>query len=1082
MASDRRFEHYEVLQREDDSLWELGRGAMGVTYKAFDTDLHCTVALKVINPSILETEGTEQRFLREARAAAQLRHPNIATVLRLGKAADGTHFYAMEFCEGRTVQQFVEEEGALPPDLALNFALQVARALVVAEEHHVVHRDIKPANLIVVRQRGEGLVIKVIDFGLAKSLTATGNSWTSMSLATAGFIGTAHFSSPEQLEEGKVDVRSDIYSLGATLWFMLVGQPMFSGSVARVMSQHLSATPPWEQIDSLGLSPRTLALLRSMLAKDPKDRPQTALDLKEQIEVCLKEKETDGEKAAPEHSTASAVPSGDLLLGRWRLLEEHRGFQRNVYRAVDLKEGGRIVGLTMLDRDIADDPEAWKRLTKLVDALRSFPDGVVRPILLERNPADRPFVVTSWINGIPLVTLLRRRGALSWKETLKILQDVVPACDRAADEKLATGPLSKEEITLAVDDNVPVESRFDEITAKPLAEWPGGHAVVNLLTLSAPKSGPNETLLSMATMIPGRAASSSSGPTLRELARLVYELLGGTARTEGQRYTPIPRAGAGANELLKKILTAPEGAAPSFSGKQFIEQLAAGSDAIPAQPARPAPPSVQERIAETPTVQIPDRPEPSAPETTPGIPAPATSLLVETAAAERKRNGYLIPLGAAAGLVAVIGLAWLGITKWKPATKSTVVTETPTASPPPALAPSLEGVLVSKENSPKGDMRVEHRSGGWIYVISQADEAKHYAFRRSSGEDAAVVFSPDENWLLLNEHAQLNDASSRLYRRVGPDDVEFAEETNLSPAGESLTDSGWKFYLGEVGLPPETEREEIRLSSVEWKADSSGVRLRFDNYGPNGRKILPQPYVCVYQAAANQFTSESDVAAVRSSLTAATVAAATPAAAPAPPTETSWQNQIGTFVTGFIRANDSNDSEAVVNCYAPSVDYFDQGRLDQNAIRTDIQTYNARWPTRHDEIENNNVIYRALSGEEYLASYNVLFFVSSPARLECIRGKLAVTLHVSLAGGAPRITSIQQKTLQRDKGVLQISGTGFTPVWENAKRTRVAKHGAPGRAVPAGTPQNPQNDHAAEVFGRILNGLSNGRVPIPPHP
>src|SRR4051812_1921194 len=103
MASDRRFEHYEVLQREDDLLWELGRGAMGVTYKAFDTDLHCTVALKVINPSILETEGTEQRFLREARAAAQLWHPNIATVLRLGKAADGTHFYAMEFCEGRTV-------------------------------------------------------------------------------------------------------------------------------------------------------------------------------------------------------------------------------------------------------------------------------------------------------------------------------------------------------------------------------------------------------------------------------------------------------------------------------------------------------------------------------------------------------------------------------------------------------------------------------------------------------------------------------------------------------------------------------------------------------------------------------------------------------------------------------------------------------------------------------------------------------------------------------------------------------------------------------------------------------------------
>src|SRR4051795_7965110 len=97
------FEHYRVVQRDDGSLWELGRGAMGVTYKAIDVDLHCPVALKVINPAILDTEGTAQRFMREARAAAQLRHPNIATVLRLGKTAAGSHFYAMEFCEGETL-------------------------------------------------------------------------------------------------------------------------------------------------------------------------------------------------------------------------------------------------------------------------------------------------------------------------------------------------------------------------------------------------------------------------------------------------------------------------------------------------------------------------------------------------------------------------------------------------------------------------------------------------------------------------------------------------------------------------------------------------------------------------------------------------------------------------------------------------------------------------------------------------------------------------------------------------------------------------------------------------------------------
>src|SRR5690349_14197837 len=113
MASAERFEHYEVLRREGGGLWELGRGAMGVTYKAFDTDLHCEVALKVINPAILDNEQVGQRFLREARSLARLRHPNIATVYRLGRSEGGSYFYAMEFCEGQTLEQRIKSAGPL---------------------------------------------------------------------------------------------------------------------------------------------------------------------------------------------------------------------------------------------------------------------------------------------------------------------------------------------------------------------------------------------------------------------------------------------------------------------------------------------------------------------------------------------------------------------------------------------------------------------------------------------------------------------------------------------------------------------------------------------------------------------------------------------------------------------------------------------------------------------------------------------------------------------------------------------------------------------------------------------------------
>src|ERR1700722_2898515 len=122
------FDHYEVLKRDDGSLYELGRGAMGITYKAFDTNLRCHVALKVINGNYLNSDVARQRFIREARAAAQLRHRHVASVFHLGIEGD-TYFYAMEFIDGETVESLVRRRGPLQPVLALRIAVQVARAL-----------------------------------------------------------------------------------------------------------------------------------------------------------------------------------------------------------------------------------------------------------------------------------------------------------------------------------------------------------------------------------------------------------------------------------------------------------------------------------------------------------------------------------------------------------------------------------------------------------------------------------------------------------------------------------------------------------------------------------------------------------------------------------------------------------------------------------------------------------------------------------------------------------------------------------------------------------------------------------------
>jgi serine/threonine protein kinase len=208
-----RFEHFEVLTREDGTPFELGRGAMGVTYKAIDVNLRSAVALKVISPSYIADELAQQRFLREARAAASVRHPNVASVFHLGRN-EGAYFYAMEFVDGETLANLVRRSGGLGLDLALKITIQIATGLAAIHEQALVHRDIKPSNIMVVDKRGEFQTAKIIDLGLAKLVTEEASAAIS---TPGGFVGTPEFASPEQFAGIDVDIRSDLYSLGIVL-------------------------------------------------------------------------------------------------------------------------------------------------------------------------------------------------------------------------------------------------------------------------------------------------------------------------------------------------------------------------------------------------------------------------------------------------------------------------------------------------------------------------------------------------------------------------------------------------------------------------------------------------------------------------------------------------------------------------------------------------------------------------------------------------------------------------------------------------------------------------------------------------
>ena len=290
-----RFEHYELVKSEDGKPLELGRGAMGVTYKAFDVDLHCPVTLKVISERYLGDESTRLRFLREARAAARLRHSNVASVLRLGRTGS-SYFYAMEFVEGETLENLIKRLGRLAVKLALQIASQVAAGLAAIHKQKLVHRDIKPSNIMVSLEEGGAVSAKIIDLGLAKSLDEPG---TQTAISTLGaFAGTPEYASPEQFAGLPIDIRSDLYSLGATFWEMLTGRVPFQGTASEVMHQHQHAPLPLEQLKDVPQP--VVVLLETLLQKDPAKRPQNPIELQallRTLRVDLEAKNQAGERS-----------------------------------------------------------------------------------------------------------------------------------------------------------------------------------------------------------------------------------------------------------------------------------------------------------------------------------------------------------------------------------------------------------------------------------------------------------------------------------------------------------------------------------------------------------------------------------------------------------------------------------------------------------------------------------------------------------------------------------------------------------------------------------------------------------------
>ena len=578
------FEHYQLLKNPDGSFTELGRGAMGITYKAFDTSLRCNVALKVISGSLLENEKVAERFLREARSAAQLRHRNVASVFHLGKHGN-RYFYSMEFIDGETVDALVKRNGPLECLFALDIAQQVASALIAAEKQHLVHRDIKPSNLMLVREGDGEILVKVIDFGLARS--AVMQSTAAGEITSGGFVGTPYFASPEQLDRQTEDIRSDIYSLGVTLWFMLIGKPTFTGSVASVIAQHLDKQPPFEALAILPAE--VVAVLRKMLEKDREKRIQRPLELRNELKACIERLRgsVTSEKPATKEWNFDTIALSNANIGAlrpevgWRLKERYRLVEDmnlanpgHTFHAEDLISRTRVTV-----RIFHAAPEILIQIEEEARRIQAAGHPNFLKVFVVEREKNFSFAVLEWQEGFPLVDLLRARGALTLRETRMLLKQIAPAVDeaRAADLTLE---MNLRDILVHFPEGFG-EPTTDVVLHCPLDEWPA-------FTVKLDALGKAKELESSATWFGEQPliGNQTEHHDVIQLGIVTYELLGGTAGS----FTPLATLSEDGNRILRQCLT-PGRSYPT--GRDFYNALSALSDlaSAPAHPiGQPVPP------------------------------------------------------------------------------------------------------------------------------------------------------------------------------------------------------------------------------------------------------------------------------------------------------------------------------------------------------------------------------------------------------------------------------------------------------------------------------------------------------------
>jgi serine/threonine protein kinase len=606
-----QFGNFDIMSDTEGRPLALGKGTFGRTYQACHRYLDTIVALKIINERYATDAGVRQRFLVEARAVARLSHPHIARLYDFGEV-DGVLHYAMEFCGGGSLADYVAKNGPLGLQQLVEVGQQIAGALKCAHAAGFIHRDLKPSNIMLTEAKGP-LFTKLIDFGLVQpSLPeSTGSVHEDQSADGARFLGTPLFASPEQLKEEPMDIRTDLFSLGMTLWFLTLGRAPEGGSSAEIAARRLSPESYAKQLPA-NLPAQLRDVLARLLQKDRRNRFASASEAFAAFNVCAtglgfrRARDYTSATEPTEWDEPAAVPVPEQVVkaepteierveadldSEFKIVTRiNDDFTGSNYLAESKAEGGALVFLHVLHPALVEDASTFDLLRVHMTQLKALnAPEILQPQAL-RSYSDYVSIVIDRPGGTDLLSILRTERVVHLLEAAPLLESIANVCDGLAAAGLPGPQLAPAHIFVEWPDG---------------ASQPNGGASARQLSNARPKLYPRFLAVSEAPELarlnePEDASSTMTSDMLGDPSRadnvcehfgiLLYRIVAGrncpiAASLSSQAYIPVPGLSEQANRTLALVIAKQIAVA---SCGQVLREILGAEGIAPRSPGHPS--------------------------------------------------------------------------------------------------------------------------------------------------------------------------------------------------------------------------------------------------------------------------------------------------------------------------------------------------------------------------------------------------------------------------------------------------------------------------------------------------------------